>query len=126
MAWNPAWSWIKDFGIKPLQLSRLKIILRKNQGIDLSKVFDQYLRDTKIPLLQYKIEGNKVSYKYDRVVAGLRCRFINVNGKEVALIPNETLQTFTNTDEVKLWSESKFYVDSEVWNNHKSLKKKFR
>ena len=31
---------------------------------DLKGIFDQYLRTTKIPLLQYKIEGKKIAYRW--------------------------------------------------------------
>ena len=36
--------------------------------IDLSKVFDQYLRTIKIPVLEYKKEGNKISYRWGNCV----------------------------------------------------------
>lgn len=39
-------------------------------GIDLSKVFDQYLRTTNIPVLEYKIEDDKVSYRWTNCVKG--------------------------------------------------------
>lgn len=32
--------------------------------MDLKGIFDQYLRTTKIPLLQYKIEGKKIAYRW--------------------------------------------------------------
>jgi aminopeptidase N len=38
--------------------------------IDLSKVFDQYLRTTQIPVLEYKVEGNRFSYRYTNCVSG--------------------------------------------------------
>ncbi|HEX2684234.1 MAG TPA: M1 family peptidase, partial [Ferruginibacter sp.] len=36
--------------------------------IDLRKIFDQYLRTTQVPVLEYKIEGHKLSYRYDSCV----------------------------------------------------------
>jgi aminopeptidase N len=37
---------------------------------DFSKVFDQYLRTTQIPVLEYKVEGYKLSYRYTNCVKG--------------------------------------------------------
>lgn len=39
-------------------------------GADLSKVFDQYLRTTKVPVLEYGIDGNTLSYRWNNVVHG--------------------------------------------------------
>jgi aminopeptidase N len=39
-------------------------------GIDLSKVFEQYLTRTEIPLLEYRIEGTTLGYRWTRVVPG--------------------------------------------------------
>ena len=39
-------------------------------GINLSKVFDQYLRDVRIPTLEYKLEGKQLSYRWSNCVAG--------------------------------------------------------
>jgi aminopeptidase N len=106
----------KDFRHQTVTTQQIENYISQKSGIDLSKVFDQYLRSTKIPLLQYKIEGNKVSYKWSNVNAGFAMPIrVNVNGKEIALNPNETLQIFTNTDEVKTFEVNRnFYVDSEA------------
>jgi aminopeptidase N len=44
-------------------------IIQKS-GKDLSKLFDQYLRTTKIPVLEYKIEGDKLSYHWTNCIDG--------------------------------------------------------
>jgi len=42
----------------------------KESKIDFTKLFDQYLRTTQIPVLEYKIEGRKLSYRYANCVKG--------------------------------------------------------
>src|SRR5689334_18868190 len=42
----------------------------KKSGKDLSKLFDQYLRTTQIPTLEYKIDGNKLSYHWTNCISG--------------------------------------------------------
>lgn len=40
----------------------------KQAGKDLSKIFDQYLRTTKIPQLEYKIAGDNISFRWSNTV----------------------------------------------------------
>jgi predicted metalloprotease with PDZ domain len=42
----------------------------KKSGKDLSRLFDQYLRTTQIPILEYKIEGDKFSYRWTNCING--------------------------------------------------------
>ena len=44
--------------------------ITKKSGKDLSKLFDQYLRTTQIPTLEYKIEGEKLSYRWTNCING--------------------------------------------------------
>lgn len=37
-------------------------------GIDLTEFFDQYLRTTMIPTLEYKIKGNEITYRWTNIV----------------------------------------------------------
>jgi aminopeptidase N len=42
----------------------------KNSGENLSKIFDQYLRTTKVPVLEYKMNGKKLNYRWTNCVDG--------------------------------------------------------
>jgi len=42
----------------------------KKSGKDLSKLFDQYLRTTQVPALEYKIQGDKLSYHWANCISG--------------------------------------------------------
>ena len=44
--------------------------MSRHAGRDLSRVFDQYLRTTRIPALEYRIAGDTLSYRWTDVVAG--------------------------------------------------------
>jgi aminopeptidase N len=106
----------KDFWHQTVTTAQIEAYISQKAGIDLSKVFDQYLRTIKIPLLQYKIDGNKLSFKYDRVVAGFAMPVrVNVNGREMKLTPTETLQTITLPEAVTTFEVNRnFYVESEL------------
>ena len=44
--------------------------MSKQSGKDLSKIFDQYLRTTKIPVLEYKFTGDNMYYRWTNCVSG--------------------------------------------------------
>jgi aminopeptidase N len=60
----------KTFYHKTVTTAEIENYISKQSKKDFSKVFDQYLRTTQIPTLEYKIEGYKLSYRYDSCVAG--------------------------------------------------------
>lgn len=44
--------------------------MSRNTRLDLEKVFDQYLRTTRIPVLEYRIEGTTLFHRWTNVVPG--------------------------------------------------------
>lgn len=67
--------------------------ISKKSGIDFSKVFDQYIRTTRIPVLEYKIKGNKLQYRWANCVPGFNMPVkVNIDG-ERWLKPTEDWQT---------------------------------
>jgi aminopeptidase N len=104
-----------EFWHQTVSSAQIESYISKNAGIDLSKVFDQYLRTTKIPLLKYQINGKTLSFSYDRVVNGFAMPLrVTINGKEVVITPNETTQTFVAPEEIKSFELNRnFYVEAE-------------
>ena len=103
-----------DFWHQTVTTQQIESYITKKAGIDLSKVFDQYLRTTMIPVLRYKLNGKSVSFKYDQVVKGFAMPIrVTINGKEVALMPTEVDQTLEFTEEIKTFEVNRnFYVDT--------------
>lgn len=106
----------KDFWHQTTTTQEVESYISKQAGIDLSKVFDQYLRTTKIPLLRYKIDGKNLSYKYENVVKDFAMPLrVNINGKENEIILNDKMQTLEFEDEIKTFEVNRnFYVDAEA------------
>ena len=102
-----------DFWHQTVSTEQIESYISKKAGIDLSKVFDQYLRRTEIPLLKYKVNGKTLSYSYQRVVKGFAMPIrVLINGKEVAITPNEAMQTFVFPEEITTFEINRnFYVD---------------
>ena len=44
--------------------------LSTRAGIPLAKIFDQYLRTTMVPVLEYSVSGNTLRYRWSNVVSG--------------------------------------------------------
>jgi aminopeptidase N len=89
--------------------SQVEAYISQRAGTDLSKVFDQYLRDVRIPVLEYRIEGSAVAFRWANVVPGfdmpVRAR---LSGAGFSVIrPTETWQRAEYT----LASPTDFAVD---------------
>lgn len=44
--------------------------INNTSGIDFSKVFDQYVRGVKVPVLEYQVKKNRLSYRWTNCVSG--------------------------------------------------------
>ena len=108
----------KDFWHQTVTTQQIESYVSQKSGLDLSKIFDQYLRTTKIPLLQYKTDGKNLSFKYDRVVSGFAMPVrVNINGKETMITPTETMQTLDFPEEIKTFEVNRnFYIATEKVN----------
>ncbi|MDD2674275.1 MAG: M1 family metallopeptidase [Flavobacterium sp.] len=88
--------------------------LSQQVGIDLSTVFNQYLRDTRIPTLEYFFKDNQFGYRWTNCVAGFNMLVkVTLNGKEELLQPKtEWKNVPANTENSKLEIDKNFYVAS--------------
>ncbi len=88
---------------------------------DLQKVFDQYLRTTNVPNLEYKMSAGKLSYRWTNCVKGLNMPLkINDGTKDILLQPTETWKEI-KYNSAKLIPDFNFYVTSSIVTN--TLKK---
>lgn len=58
----------KDFYHKTVDSKDVEEYFSKKAGKDLSKIFDQYLRTTKIPALEYKLSDKAISYRWTNCI----------------------------------------------------------
>ncbi len=88
--------------------------LSQQVGIDLSTVFNQYLRDTRIPTLEYFFKDNQLGYRWTNCVAGFNMPVkVTLNGKEELLQPEtEWKNVPSNNENAKLEIDRNFYVAS--------------
>ncbi|MGO4821735.1 MULTISPECIES: M1 family metallopeptidase [unclassified Flavobacterium] len=81
-------------------------------GIDLTTIFNQYLRDTRIPTLEYFIKGNIVSFRWTNCVSGFNMPLkVMIDGNENWLKPTTEWNTTSVKDEnSQLHIDPNFYV----------------
>ncbi len=83
----------KTFYHQTVTTKQVEDYISKQSKIDFSKVFDQYLRTTQIPVLEYKVEGNKLLYRYDSCVKGFNLPLKIKFKTEQWIKPTEQWQT---------------------------------
>jgi aminopeptidase N len=58
------------YGRKTVTGQEVQDYVSRQSGIDLSRVFRQYLTTTDIPVFEYRIRGNELSYRWSNVLPG--------------------------------------------------------
>jgi aminopeptidase N len=88
--------------------------ISKKSGINFSKVFDQYLRTTKIPVLEYKIEGDNLSYRWANCIDGFNMP-VRLAKPGEWLKPTANWQQKTVTAELKndFQADKNFYITTK-------------
>ncbi|WP_348824795.1 M1 family metallopeptidase [Flavobacterium aestuarii] len=89
--------------------------LSTQAGVDLSKVFDQYLRDIRIPVLEYSFKGNTLKYRWNNTVPEFDMPVqVLLNGTEVILKPKTDWTELNSPSKIeKLEVDKDFYVFSK-------------
>ncbi|HKT07547.1 MAG TPA: M1 family metallopeptidase [Gemmatimonadaceae bacterium] len=82
-------------------------------GIDLSKVFEEYLTTTDVPVLEYSLDGGTLKYRWANVVPGfaMPVRVTVAPDHYQRIRPTESWQTM----KVKLASATDFKVDENYY-----------
>lgn len=88
--------------------------LCKQTGIDLSMIFNQYLRDVRVPKLEYSVKNKQLLYRWTNTVQGFNMPLkITLNGKDELLQPENQWKTIPlSNNELKLVIDPNFYVET--------------
>lgn len=86
--------------------------LSQEVGLDLNSFFDQYLRDVRIPTLEYFFKDGHLSYKWANCVPGFNMPLkVTLNGTEKLLNPKtEWSRIDAKIENIKLEVDKNFYV----------------
>jgi len=103
----------KEFYHQTVTTEQIESYLSKESGIDLTKFFEQYLRTTMIPTLEYTLKGKKLKYRYTDIVEGFDMPVqIIVDGNEKWIFPtSEWKKEKVRGSEIKI--DKDFYIDTK-------------
>ena len=102
----------KDFYHQTVDSKDVEAYFSKQSGKDLSKIFDQYLRTVKIPVLEYKTQGDKLSYRWANCIAGFEMP-VKLDGPEDWLMPTTSWKSTAITLDIRkkgLVADKNFYI----------------
>jgi len=105
----------KTFYHQTVESKQIEDYVSKNAGRDISKIFDQYLRDTRVPVLEYSFKGNSVQYRWANVIAGfdMPVKIKLADGKDQFVYPTTDWKTLKTKGEKTLTVDRNFYVESK-------------
>ncbi|MBC3540136.1 M1 family metallopeptidase [Rufibacter sediminis] len=103
----------KEFYHQTVTTQQIENYLSQQVGRDLTPFFNQYLRDIRIPQLEYQFSGNTLKYRWSNAVDGFNLPVkVYLNGKEKWLEPVTTWKEVSGVKpgtEVTL--DPNFYVE---------------
>jgi len=107
----------KEFYHSTVTTDEIEKYISESIGMDLSKVFDQYLRDFRIPIFEYEISDDGIlTYRWNNVIYGFDMPVeIIVNSEYYTLYPNEEFK------DIKIGSD-KISVNNNYYVFNKNLK----
>jgi aminopeptidase N len=105
----------KDFYHQTVNTQQIEGYMSKEIGIDLEPFFTQYLRSTKVPMLEYEFNGKMVYYRWTNTVDGFSIPIkVQVNSKEEWISPSSKWKILHSDSEVTSFTVDKnFYMDSK-------------
>ncbi|WP_422860284.1 M1 family metallopeptidase [Flagellimonas sp. S174] len=102
----------KDFYHQTVTTEQIENYLSEKTEKDLSAFFNQYLRTTMIPKLEYKVDDNTLSFRYVDIVEDFDMPIrIFVNEKEQWIFPNSEWKT-EKLDSDTLTFDANFYIET--------------
>ncbi|MDX1783740.1 MAG: M1 family aminopeptidase, partial [Aequorivita vladivostokensis] len=106
----------KQFYHQTVTTRQIEEYISKESGIDLTAFWNQYLRTTKIPKVEYSIERNDLKFRYVNTVENFDMPVIAiVNNKEEWIFPTSEWKTKTFAQSIETFQIRKdFYVNSET------------
>jgi aminopeptidase N len=100
----------KEFYHQTVTTKDIEDYMSKTAGTDLSKFFDQYLRDPRIPMLEYKTTDGKLQYRFTGCIEGFTMP-VKLNTPDTAWI-YPTTEWKTSDLKCKFTVDPNFYIGS--------------
>jgi aminopeptidase N len=86
----------EDFYHQVVKGSQIENYISEKAGMNLNPVFDQYLRDIRIPVFEYYIKGEELSFRWNNCVQGFDMPLrIYINGEPKNISPTSRFTTLS-------------------------------
>ncbi|AGC76961.1 peptidase M1-like protein [Nonlabens dokdonensis] len=107
-----------DFYHQTVTTAQIENYIADKMGMDLKPVFDQYLRDVRVPVLEYAMVKKKMHYRWTNVVDGFEMPIqILIDGKSEWITPSTKIQKLKlPNSKAVLEVVEDFYVDYKLQN----------
>jgi aminopeptidase N len=102
----------RTFYHQTVTTQQIENYMSEKTGIDLTEFFNQYLRTTKIPTLEYKIEHKELKYHWTNIVKKFDMPIlVTINGKEQWIYPNAEWKSMPlNSNNASFEINPNFYI----------------
>ncbi len=102
----------KDFYHQTVSSAEIEAYMMEKTGLNLKPVFDQYLRDYRVPILEYSFKNNQLLYRWGNAVRGFNMPVkVYIDGKVTMLEPTTSWRAMNSRGE-DLEVDKNFYVGS--------------
>ncbi len=105
----------KTFYHQTVTTRQVEDYISQESKIDLSKIFDQYLRTIKIPVLEYSISNGQMTYRWANCIPGFNMpvKIMNEKGGYFFIYPKDSNQQL-KTAMKALKVDQNFYIETKV------------
>jgi aminopeptidase N len=100
----------KDFYHQTVTSKQVENYISQKSGKDLSKIFDQYLRTTMIPVLQLKQSGTFLKFKWANCIKGFNMPVRLTNGQWIYPTMVEQKIKLAGKDVNSITADNNFYI----------------
>ena len=98
--------------------AQIENYVSQQAGIDLSRVFDQYLRDVRVPIFEYKIANKKLTYRWANCAVGFDMPFkISTSGGRKF----QRIKPSTDWQSLKIGFADEVVMDKNFYVNFKKI-----
>lgn len=99
----------EEFRLQTVTTSQIENYISEESGVDLAKVFDQYLRNSQIPKLAISNKKSKISFRWENVIDGFQMPIkVMIDNKEQFIHPTTKWKTIKGKS---LIPDRNFYIE---------------
>ena len=106
----------KTFYHQTVETDEIENYISGEAGKDLDKIFDQYLRDIKIPALEYRVQGGKLFYRWNNCVPGFDMPIkisLDLGENYIWVEPATRFKSMEYTETHDIVVDKNFYVETK-------------